>query len=259
MVEVTLLETVVVCLHDRGSSTRGWVFGHGLDNSRKCTHCNRINTLFTDVRNCKANLPVLLELLICLVLLDHLLHMTNTLGTSADEIVTLSKFYYDSLIQKMHSVSTSDMATLAHPGISYLASSSPSFWISDCGASTDMTGKFTVFFTFHTSYASYIVFTDGSFNYTTGTINFTSSLPLTNINYIHMFFLILYLWVVWPKIFCVLSLSSFIMYYSWLSNEKMIGGGMSKMIYIIFKVVINLKWVLLLWHVVSLRSSDTYV
>jgi len=35
--------------------------------------------------------------------------------------------------------------------------------------------------------------------------------------------------------------------------------GMSKMVYIIFNVVINLKWALLLWHVMSLQSSDTYI
>jgi len=33
-------------------------------------------TLLTDVESCMANIPGLLELLICLVLLDHLLYMT---------------------------------------------------------------------------------------------------------------------------------------------------------------------------------------
>jgi len=40
--------------------------------------------------------------------------------------MTLSRSDYDSLIQKMHSVSISDIATLAHSSISYLASSLPS-------------------------------------------------------------------------------------------------------------------------------------
>ena len=43
-------------------------------------------TLLIDVGSCMENLPGLLESIICLVLLDHLLHMTNTLGTSADEL-----------------------------------------------------------------------------------------------------------------------------------------------------------------------------
>ena len=46
-------------------------------------------TLLTDVGNCMANLLGLLELFICLILLDHLLHDSNTLGTFADESVTI--------------------------------------------------------------------------------------------------------------------------------------------------------------------------
>jgi len=58
---------------------------------------------------------------------------SNTLVTFANESVILSKSEYDSLIQKLHSVSTSDIVTLVHSGISYLASSSPSSWIIDSG------------------------------------------------------------------------------------------------------------------------------
>jgi len=57
-------------------------------------------------------------------------HDSNTLGRICD----LSKSKYDYLIQKTHSVSTSDIAIMAHPGISYLASSSLSSWIIDFGA-----------------------------------------------------------------------------------------------------------------------------
>jgi len=45
----------------------------------------------------------------------------------------------------MYSLSTSDIATLAHSCISYLASSSLSSWTIDSGASTHMTGKSIVF------------------------------------------------------------------------------------------------------------------
>ena len=42
-------------------------------------------TLLAEIGSCITNLPSLLELLICLVVLDHLRHMTNTLGTFTDE------------------------------------------------------------------------------------------------------------------------------------------------------------------------------
>jgi len=70
---------------------------------------------------------------------SSIVHDSNIFSTFADEPVTLSKSEYDSLIQNMHSVSTSDIATLAHPDISYLARSSPSSWIIDSGASIYMT------------------------------------------------------------------------------------------------------------------------
>jgi len=75
-------------------------------------------------------------------------HDSNTLDTFADESVNISKSEYDSLIQKMHSVSTSDNATLTHSDISYLASSSLLFSIIDPGASTRMIDKSTYFFNF---------------------------------------------------------------------------------------------------------------
>jgi len=113
-------------------------------------------------------------------------HDSHTLGTSADEYVTISNFEYDSLIQKIHPVSTLDIAILAHLGISYLASSSPSFWIIDSGASIHMTSKSIVFLTFHTFSIPSIVFAYGSFKHSAGngTVNLTSSLALTDVNYI---------------------------------------------------------------------------
>ena len=71
-------------------------------------------TLLTDVGSCMANLSGIFERLICLILQDHLLDMTNTLGTFIDESVTLLKSEYDSLIQKIHSVSNSNIATLVY-------------------------------------------------------------------------------------------------------------------------------------------------
>jgi len=89
---------------------------------------------------------------------------------------------------------------LTHPDISYLASSSPS-WIIDSGVSTHMTGKFTFFFIFHTSFAPSIVFVDGSFKCSTATdtVNLTS-LALTDVKlfdqsssvFYNFFFLIMY-------------------------------------------------------------------
>jgi len=109
--------------------------------------------------------------------------------------MTPPKSEYDSLIQKIYSVSTLDNATLTHPGISCLASSSLSFWITDSGASTHMISKSIVFSTFHISFAPSIVSADGSSKHITGigTVNLISSLTLTNINYISHVLLILYL------------------------------------------------------------------
>ena len=102
--------------------------------------------------------------------------------------MTQSKSEYDSLIQNMHSIFTSDISTLAHLGISYLASSSPSSLI-DYGASTHMTSKFTVFTTFHTSFAAFIVFIDDSSKCITDT-DIVTSLSLIDVN--HVFLLISY-------------------------------------------------------------------
>jgi len=57
-------------------STRGQVFYRGQNDSQKCTHCNQINHTIDRCWGCMANLPSLLELLICLILLDYLLYMT---------------------------------------------------------------------------------------------------------------------------------------------------------------------------------------
>ena len=107
----------------------------------------------------------------------------STLGTFTDEYVTLSKSEYDSLIQKMHSVSTSYKATLTHLGIFCLASSSPSSWIIGSSVSTPMTDKSAVFFTFHTIFAaSFIVFAAGNSKHSIDISNLTSSLALTDVN-----------------------------------------------------------------------------
>jgi len=84
----------------------------------------------------------------------------------------------------MHSVFTLDIATLIHLSISYLVSSLPSSWIINSSASTHMTGKSTIFFTFHLSSAPSVVFADGSFKHSISTVNLTFSLALTNVNYI---------------------------------------------------------------------------
>ena len=110
-------------------------------------------------------------------------HDSNTFDTYADESVTLLKPEYDSLIQKMHLVFTSDIATLTHSGISCLVSSLISSWIIDSGASTHITRKYTVFFTFHTSSVPSIVFAYDNSKCSTGAVNLTS-LALTDVNYI---------------------------------------------------------------------------
>lgn len=51
----------------------------------------------------------------------------------------------DSLLKKMLFASTSKIATLTHPCMSYVASSSPTSWIIDSGASTHLTGKWSLF------------------------------------------------------------------------------------------------------------------
>ena len=108
--------------------------------------------------------------------------------------VTLSKSEYKSLIQKMQSVPTLDTANLAHPSISYLVSSSLSFWIIDSGALTHMTD--VVFSTFHTTFsAPSISFVDGSSKSRISIGNVISLLLSHSLMLIifHMFFLILYM------------------------------------------------------------------
>jgi len=123
----------------RGSSTRSRVFSRGQDNFQSVLVAIEPITILTDVGSCMANLSSLLELLICLVLLDHILHITLILLVFS--LMTLSKSEYDYLIQKMHSVSTSDIATLAYLGISCLASSSLSSWIIDSSVSAHVIGN----------------------------------------------------------------------------------------------------------------------
>ena len=134
----------------------------------------------------------------------------TTLDIFADKYVTLSKSEYNSLIQKMHSISTSDITILTHPGVFYLASSSPSSWIIDSGVSTYMSSKFTVFFTFHTSSAPSIVFFDGSFKCSTATdtVNLTS-LALTDVNYIpYIPFNLIFLSCLTKALLCSITFSS---------------------------------------------------
>ena len=120
--------------------------------------------------------------------------------------------------------------------------------------------KSRVFLTFHKSSAFSIAFADGSSKRSIGigTVNLTS-FALTDFNYIpHDLF----------NHVSVSHLTKTLQFYiTFLSlctvkefqTKKVMGEGMSKMVYIIFNSVINLKWALLLWHVMSLRSSDTYV
>ena len=85
----------------------------------------------------------------------------------------------------MHSISISDIATLTRSGISWFVSSLPS-WIIDlvCWPTWLLNLQS---FTFHTSsIASSVVFVDGSYKNITdsGTVNLTSSLALSGINYV---------------------------------------------------------------------------
>ena len=111
-------------------------------NSWKCTHCNQTNHIIDQYWEWhdKPSWPHRAAYLSNTVR-SSITHDSNTLDIFANEYVTLSKFDYDSLIQNMHLVSTSDMATLADPGISYLASSSLSSWLIDSGASTHITDR----------------------------------------------------------------------------------------------------------------------
>ena len=62
----------------------------------------------------------------------------------------------------IQSLQTLDMAILAHSGIYCLVSLSLSSLIINSGVSTRMAGKSTIFFTFHTSSVTFIVFVDSS-------------------------------------------------------------------------------------------------
>ena len=105
--------------------------------------CWCINFTTTDLSVCEF-FPLLL---IGLWLSIRMIKVTILLIFSY-EYVTI-KIWIWFFIQKLHSVSTLDVVTLAHLGISYLASSSPSSWIIDPGASTHMTDKFTGFYFSH--------------------------------------------------------------------------------------------------------------
>jgi len=102
------------------------------------------------------------------------------------------------------------MATLAHPGISCLASSLPSSWLIDTGLSTHMTGKCTIFFTFHTSFP-FIVFANSSFKHSTGGgTGSLISLTLIDVNYIpHAFFNLVYVSHLTKTLRCSITFSSY--------------------------------------------------
>ena len=171
-------------------------------------------------------------------------HNTTAPPIFADDFVTLSRSEYNFLIQKMHSVSTSDIVILAHSGISYLVSSLPSSWIIDSSASTHMTSKSIAFFTFsHTSYVPSVVFVDGSSKSITGsgTVNLTSSLALFDVNNIHH---VLFNLASVSHLTKTLNFSkTFFPCYTFqdLQTKKMIDKGMSEMIGIIFSTLIKLK------------------
>ena len=99
-------------------STRRRVFNRDQDNSRKCTHCNQTNHTidrcwelygkpFRPPRAAYLSNPAG----------SSTAYDSNILGTFTDEFVTLSKSEYNSLIQKMHSVSASNITILTHPNI----------------------------------------------------------------------------------------------------------------------------------------------
>ena len=107
-----------------------------------------------------------------------------------------------------------------------------------------MTGKSTIFFTFHTtSSALSIIFVDGNSKSNTGTsiVNLTSSLTLTDINYVpHVLFNFVSVGHLTKALNCSIIIPS-LCTFSDLQTKKVIGWGMSKMVYIIFNAVINLK------------------
>ena len=106
----------------RGSSFEGRVLVVGRVTLGSVLIVIKQITLLTNIGSCMANLCGLLELLICLMVLTPLncfllIYYTRLYCfTSIDESVILSRFDYDSLIQKMYSVT--DIATLAHLDIS---------------------------------------------------------------------------------------------------------------------------------------------
>ena len=167
------------------------------------------------------NLRGLLDLLICLVLQDHLLRMTNTLGTFA-EYVTLSIWVWFSDAKHASSLYFR-YAILAHSGISYLTSSSLSSWNINSGVPTHMTGKSIVFFHFsHNSSTLSIVFTDHGFKRSTDTGNLISLAP-TDISYIpHVLFNFVYVSCLTKALQCFItfSLSACIIQYP---QKKVIG------------------------------------
>jgi len=108
--------------------------------------------VLTNVGNSMEGLHGHLKLHICLIVLDPFPLFSPCLHTRSCFFYTcLCIWFHDlnlklsmtPLIQKMHSISASDIAILAHLTISCLASSSHSSWIIDSGVSTYMTCKST--------------------------------------------------------------------------------------------------------------------
>ena len=118
--------------------------------------------------------------------------VSTALLTSTDDFVTLTRSKYDSLIQKIYSVFTSDTAILTHSG-SYLASSSRSSWIINSDVSMHMISKSTIFSTLHTLIPLLLFFTACNFKSISGTSTLISLLTLSEVNYVPRFLLIFYL------------------------------------------------------------------
>jgi len=137
-------------------------------------------TPLTNIESCMANLLGLLKLIICFVLLDHLLHMTLVLLVFLLTNLWLSKWFSDS--KNTFSLS-SNISTMAHSGISYLWSSSLHLG-SLILVVNPQTGNYNIFHFSHIFCLFYSFI---------GTVNLTSSLALTNVNYISFVSLILYL------------------------------------------------------------------
>mgnify|MGYP006965942437 CR=1 FL=1 len=99
MVEVTLHEGYV--LHDHCLSIIGQIFGTGQDNSRKCTHYNRINYTIDrcwELHDKSFRPPRAAYLSDSAG--SFTVHDSNTLGTFTDEYATLPKSEYNLLLKR---------------------------------------------------------------------------------------------------------------------------------------------------------------